>query len=197
MRNSKIVAAMIGAVAAGGCFAAGENTTVDFTGLVYQAGCAFDRDGSDKTVDLGETTVGALMAGKRTPQKPFSVRITGCKLIEAGAPWEEGAVNVDLVEVTLRDGKRSFDAGINLAANVGNTPTPAYVGINLQLGSERIYMKGAEAKLKLSDYDLDLGQTAEEGTSLDFAAGMEKGSSRDNPVAGNITGLLELGFNYL
>lgn len=181
--------------------AASDTHTVDFTGLIYQSGCQIDNGGSDKTVELGAASASFLKTPtKKTSEKSFSIKITGCKLLSGSTSYEAGAIPLELVQLTFEDTKASASGSRDEKALTAVQATAdtqsAQVGIHVKINKTELTFDNGRTKAKLSDVDITPGVDAEAGTIVPFTAWFQGIDGKD-PVAGNFKGQMTIGFEYL
>lgn len=181
--------------------AASDTHTVDFTGLIYESGCQIDNDISDKTVDLGAASASFLKTStNKTSEKNFSIKITGCKLLNDSTRYEAGAIPLELVQLTFEDTKASASGSRDEKALTAVQATAdgqsAQVGIHVKINATELTFDSGRTKAKLSDVGITPGEDAETGTTVPFKAWFQ-GIDGQDPVAGNFKGQMTIGFEYL
>lgn len=181
--------------------AASDTHTVDFTGLIYESGCQIDNSISDKTVDLGAASASFLKTStNKTSEKNFSIKITGCKLLNDSTRYEAGAIPLELVQLTFEDTKASAsgsrDVNALTAVQATNDSQSAQVGIHVKINATELTFDSGRTKAKLSAVGITPGKDAETGTTVPFKAWFQ-GIDGQDPVAGNFKGQMTIGFEYL
>ena len=181
--------------------AASDTHTVDFTGIIYESGCQIDSDNSDKTVDLGAASASFLKTStNKTSEKDFSIKITGCKLLNDSSSYESGAIPLELVQLTFEDTKTSAsgsrdDKALTAVKATADTES-AQVGIHVKINATELTFNNGRAATKLSDVGITPGEDAVNGTTVPFKAWFQ-GIDGQDPVAGNFKGQMTIGFEYL
>lgn len=179
--------------------AASDTHTVNFTGLIYESGCQIDND--NQTVDLGAASASFLKTStNKTSEKNFSIKITGCKLLNDSTRYEAGAIPLELVQLTFEDTKASAlgsrDEKALTAVQATADTQSAQVGIHVKINATELTFNSGRTKAKLSDVGITPGEDAETGTTVPFTAWFQ-GIDGQDPVAGNFKGQMTIGFEYL
>lgn len=182
-----------------GSAAASDTHTVNFTGRIYESGCQIDND--NQTVDLGAASASFLKTPTNpTSEKPFSIKITGCKLLSDSTSYEAGAIPLELVQLTFVDTKASAtgprDNKALTAVRATADTQSAQVGIHVKINTTELTFDNGRTKAKLSDLGITPGESAEVGTTVPFTAWFQGINGKD-PVAGNFKGQMTIGFEYL
>lgn len=183
--------------------AASDTHTVNFTGLIYESGCQIDND--NQTVDLGAASASFLKTStNKTSEKNFSIKITGCKLLNDSTRYEAGAIPLELVQLTFEDtkaratGPRDNKAltAVQATADTQSAQVGIHVKINTAKNTTELTFDRGRTKAKLSDVGITPGEDAETGTTVPFTAWFQ-GINGQDPVAGNFKGQMTIGFEYL
>lgn len=182
--------------------AASDTHTVEFTGRIYQSGCKIDGDNSDKTVNLGVASASFLKtAENKTAEKNFKLTITGCKLLaNSSGDYQAGEIPLELVQLTFKDEHMSVtgsrDEEALTAVQSDNTGASAQVGIHVKLNGGELTFKSGNSKANLLRCGISPGPDASTGTTIPFTAWFQ-GIEGQDPVAGNFSGRMTVGFEYL
>lgn len=179
--------------------AASDTHTVEFTGRIYESGCQIDGDNS---VNLGVASASFLKtAGNKTAEKNFKLTITGCKLLaNSSGEYQAGEIPLELVQLTFKDEHMSVtgsrDEKALTAVQSDNTGASAQVGIHVKLNRDELTFESGNSKANLLGYGITPGPDASTGTPIPFTAWFQ-GIEGQDPVAGNFSGRMTVGFEYL